>query len=310
MTGVSLIKHFNNTELLLNQKSGTGKMIFYTIFPGLDIAFIYVDSPNWPESEANNCLTPLLINYCITGRSELLLNDNSYIYLKENDICISKQTAQTEYIFPTGHYQGIKFYFNQALLSEFMQNTFSLFDIEFNQLEHLYCLNGKTYVSETEHDLKIIFNNIWKLAQNPSSFYLKIYVFELLHDLLSYKIQTPKTSRFFTETQVEIAKKTEEILSSNLHKHIPIRLLAKHFSISETSLKNYFRGIYGQNISSYMCNLRMHTAAELLATTHLPIAEISIRVGYSNQGKFAANFKKIFQVSPSEYRRAKNLELL
>ena len=39
-----------------------------------------------------------------------------------------------------------------------------------------------------------------------------------------------------------------------------------------------------------------------------PIAEISEQVGYSNQWKFAAVFKKQFGLSPLEYRRSKNLE--
>ena len=52
----------------------------------------------------------------------------------------------------------------------------------------------------------------------------------------------------------------------------------------------------------------MKKAAELLVGTKYPIAEISEQVGYSNQGKFAAVFKKEFGLSPLEYRRAKNLE--
>ena len=45
-------------------------------------------------------------------------------------------------------------------------------------------------------------------------------------------------------------------------------------------------------------------AAEFLANTSRPIAEIAEQVGYSNQGKFAAVFKKQFGMSPLEYRRA------
>ena len=65
-----------------------------SIFPGVTLAFIQVSASNWPESEANAELRPLLINYCVAGRSELLLDDGAYIYLKENDFAVSEQTAK------------------------------------------------------------------------------------------------------------------------------------------------------------------------------------------------------------------------
>ena len=48
---------------------------------------------------------------------------------------------------------------------------------------------------------------------------------------------------------MELAKRTAKILSDDLRQHIPVRQIAERFSVSETSLKNYFRGVYGQNIS-------------------------------------------------------------
>ncbi|MDE8682552.1 helix-turn-helix transcriptional regulator, partial [Blautia schinkii] len=62
------------------------------------------------------------------------------------------------------------------------------------------------------------------------------------------------------------------------------------------------------NISTWLRDIRMTEAARLLSDTKRPIAEISEQVGDSNQGKFAAVFKKQFGLSPLEYRRSKNLE--
>ena len=107
---------------------------------------------------------------------------------------------------------------------------------------------------------------------------------------------------------VAVSLKNAQILSNDLRQHIPIRQIAERFSVSETSLKNYFRGVYGQNISTWLREIRMNEAARLLSNTKRPIAEISGQVGYSNQGKFAAVFKKQLGLSPLEYRRFKNLE--
>ena len=126
-----------------------------------------------------------------------------------------------------------------------------------------------------------------------------------------YKILTisphRKLAHFLSETQVDIAKRVEKIITSDLRQHHPAWELAAQFSVSETSLKNYFRGVFGQNISIYLREVRMKKAAELLTSTRLSVAEIAELVGYSNQGKFAAVFKKQFGLSPLEYRRSKNL---
>lgn len=308
VAGVTLKNNPNSSVLLLNQPYGTGRMTFHPLFPGLTLAFIFVNAPVWPESDANAALKPLLINYCISGRSELLLDDGAYIYLAKNDFCISEQTAQKEYIFPTNQYQGIKIYFDLPLLFSASRELMQTFSLDLSKLKTLYLCRKKTYINEADSDLALLFQKLWRFSEHPSDFYLKLHTLELLHHLLSAEIRAPKACGFYTEVQVELAKRTAQILSDELRQHIPIRQIAERFSVSETSLKNYFRGVYGQNISAWLRETRMKKAAELLAGTKYPIAEISEQVGYSNQGKFAAVFKKEFGLSPLEYRRAKNLE--
>ena len=136
-----------------------------------------------------------------------------------------------------------------------------------------YCGNHKTYINEADSELEIYFQNLWRLSERPSIFHLQIYTLELLHRLLNMEIRPPKTCGFYTETQVEIAKRAAQILSDDLRQHIPVRQIAERFSVSETSLKNYFRGVYGQNISTWLREIRMNEAARLLSDTKRPIAE-------------------------------------
>ena len=46
----------------MEQEDGRGRMVFHPLFPGVTLAFIQVNASNWPESEANAELRPLLIN--------------------------------------------------------------------------------------------------------------------------------------------------------------------------------------------------------------------------------------------------------
>lgn len=67
----------NSNELILNQKEGKGSMTFYSLFPGMALAYIFVNSPTWPapnfSEEGSHGKGPLIVNYSITGRCELIL---------------------------------------------------------------------------------------------------------------------------------------------------------------------------------------------------------------------------------------------
>ena len=123
-------------------------------------------------------------------------------------------------------------------------------------------------------------------------------------------IMPEKALTFYTSAQVEIAKKAEQMLTADLKQHIPIRQIAGRFGVSETSLKNYFRGVYGKNISDYLRDLRMSTAEKLLTETMQSISEIASGVGYTKQGKFAEVFRQRYHMNPLEYRRVKRMEKL
>ena len=65
--------------------------------------------------------------------------------------------------------------------------------------------------------------------------------------------------------------------------------------------------MFGQSISQYTMYERMKKAAHLLTETNLSVLEVANRVGYENQSKFAAAFRRSRGSSPLEYRRAGKL---
>ena len=78
---------------------------------------------------------------------------------------------------------------------------------------------------------------------------MKIYSLALFSLLMEQtEIPLSQVCAYFTETQVSIAKQVEQIITADLRQHHPAWELAARFSISETSMKNYFRGVFGQNI--------------------------------------------------------------
>lgn len=103
--GISIKQAEYSMELILNTKEGKGSMTFFSLFPGLSLAYIFINSPTWtaPDLRSDSSITkgPLLLNYCVTGRCEMILNNKkfclhqrqrtfSHRMLRPKRICLSK----------------------------------------------------------------------------------------------------------------------------------------------------------------------------------------------------------------------------
>ena len=300
----------NSIKLTMDSSEGSSKTSIYTVLPYLHLIYFDIHARSLPGELAENAIFhPMQFNYCIGGRIEMLLDDHSYIYLKENDFCLSRQTSKSESYFPTRYYHGITLYFDPDFFGKANQDIAEIFALEFSRLQEIYFEKKETYIAEAGDEIRLVLEKLWQAYETPSPFYMKLHIIELLHFLLNEKnVCHEKSCTFYTNIQVEIAKKAERILTADLKQHIPVKQIAIQFGVSETSLKNYFRGVYGKNVSDYLHDLRMSTAERLLTETRLPISEIASQIGYTKQGKFAEVFRQQFHMNPLEYRRAKNLE--
>lgn len=78
--------------------------------------------------------------------------------------------------------------------------------------------------------------------------------------------------------------------------------LSYSMNVSLSYLSTVFKQATGNNLSTYVGELRLEKARELLSDLHHPISEVSILSGYSDAKYFAKLFKKKTGNTPSEYR--------
>ena len=166
----------------------------------------------------------------------------------------------------------------------------------------------KLYLAQAPVAIQGILSELWALRDTEDIWRMKLGSARLLLELERQPYVPHPRIRYFTLSQVAIAKEVHSILLSDLSQNHTARELAERFQIGETSLKNYFRGVFGENLSVWLRKARMRRAAELLRDTELRVAEIAAQVGYENQSKFAAVFARQFGCSPLEYRRRARLD--
>ena len=99
------------------------------------------------------------------------------------------------------------------------------------------------------------------------------------------------------------------ILAENFDKHITIPKLARQAGINEAKLKEGFRELYGQSIHTYLQQLRLQKAQQLLLTTNMSVTDITYDIGYSHVTHFTSLFKKETGLTPTEWRQKKREDL-
>lgn len=104
--------------------------------------------------------------------------------------------------------------------------------------------------------------------------------------------------------RLQLAQEACQYLLARMDLHITIPQLSQRFHTSPTQIKLCFRQAYGAPLFHYIREQKMRHAAHQLRTSHRGILEIAGDYGYDNGGKFAAAFRQVMGVSPSQYRGA------
>ena len=106
-----------------------------------------------------------------------------------------------------------------------------------------------------------------------------------------------------SKQDIDALNNVASYINDHFNSELPLDTLARIACMGTTKLKNSFKHIYHCTISEYIRQRRMSHAEMLLTSTDLAIDQIALAVGYSNAGRFAANFKNNTGLFPYEYRK-------
>jgi len=90
----------------------------------------------------------------------------------------------------------------------------------------------------------------------------------------------------------------------NLHykESLSIDEIARRYNYNPVYFGRLFQKYYGRSIKSYISDLRLTFAGELLETTSYSIDEIAVQAGFGNKLQFYQKFKERFGCTPKEYK--------
>ncbi|MGL1893017.1 MAG: response regulator [Spirochaetaceae bacterium] len=98
-----------------------------------------------------------------------------------------------------------------------------------------------------------------------------------------------------------------EFIQSNFKNDISLEETAMYCNLSTFYFSKIFKVETGKNFVHYLTEVRIKKSKELLRETNLSMKEITASIGYNDPNYFTRVFKKVENISPSDYKNKKML---
>lgn len=148
------------------------------------------------------------------------------------------------------------------------------------------------------------------VSSNGQGIVGKLHIESSLLKLLSHQISATMESKSSITHQSPLRKQeTQKILnianfiSKNLSGNVQISQLQSEFGLSANKLQKGFNHVFGKSVHSFISDMRMERAKNLLETSDLSVSEIAYSIGLSSRSNFSKTYQKRFGYLPSDYRK-------
>lgn len=139
---------------------------------------------------------------------------------------------------------------------------------------------------------------------------IRTYLEQMLIQILREDTQTESGKLFLSKKSMEdhIARAVLEILDKHLYSNITMDEISEQLNYSKTYLSKIFKNSCGFSIKHYYCMLKIAEAKRLIRERNHNFSEISDRLGFDNAHYFSRVFKRITDMTPSEYAHSVKID--
>ena len=202
----------------------------------------------------------------------------------------------------------INIYFNESDLLHNGQPYFS--DLETRLLRLVMVHTPSAYIEKIEHTIDDMLSEEKTDDENTpemmelllKQFFLNVSRYGIFHYDLS--ANTPEE-----DSDMLVAAR---YIKEHFSEHITLSSLADMAGLTPAYFSRKFTQVTGMGMKEYLSYVRLQSAAQELRSTDHKITEIAINCGFSDSNYFKDAFRKMYGVSPREYRknRGKTDEIL
>jgi AraC-like DNA-binding protein len=238
-----------------------------------------------------------ILIYCIEGHGRIKVNSNTHTLIPNSYFIIPSNIAH--------EYWADK------------QSPWSIYWIHFagkaaTNLFKKYCQkssnndNSTPNVTELPFEERRInyFNGFISLLESGYSTEIIEYVNISLWQLLASFVYHDFYSEIRHQNNgTDIVNSAIRYMQNHIDQSITVEELANHLNYSTSYLYSLFKEDTGYSPINYFNHLKIQEACKYLSFTDMSIKEISFELGFNDPFYFSRLFKKMMELSPTEYRK-------
>ena len=273
--------------------------VIFSIFPSKNFIDLGLYQFGWEHCEPSHSFGPamrnhFLFHYVISGTGTLIAENS-----KKESISYSIKSGQGFMIFPN----QICTYIADA------QQPWEYVWIEFDGLRAKetvelsgLCVNSPVYKAKYKDVAQTMKNEMLYIInhKDDSPFHLIGHLYLFIDSFVkSSTITQISKSNNLRDFYI---KEALSFIEQNFQNDITVEEIAACCGLNRSYFGKIFHEVLGKSPQEFLISYRMTKATELLKLTSLSIAEVGSAVGYSNQLHFSRAFKKIYGISPRQWR--------
>jgi AraC-like DNA-binding protein len=132
---------------------------------------------------------------------------------------------------------------------------------------------------------------------------LLLEILHLLAESDEYQFISDTTLTGRNELESERLSMVFEYVMENFREEINIAVVANLVNMAENSFSRYFSLRTRKTFSNFLTDVRISHASKLLIENKMSVANICFNCGFNNLSNFNRQFKKMYKVSPLQYRQ-------
>lgn len=294
-------------ELINEYRMKTAKrkvyMIAYMILPGIEVYYTDYQTEEHFCGKIDQC-SYYQIAYSHKGVYESKIDGNRSIKLSEGEISMTADVFQSfDSYMPMGYYKGINIVFYPQMIKSETVDFLQLFSIDLDKMFQTYLCEKNYERFSCNSSIRREFEALYAASKAGDHIHMKMQILRILTEFAHFDGIREKKYRAVTPKKTQSMIEIRNYMERNMQKHITIKELAIRFRLSETSLKENFKLMYGCSPHAFLKKCRMEWSAQRLRKSSESVAEIGNAAGYENPSKFSAAFTSVYGVTPMQYRK-------
>ena len=274
------------------------------LFPGIALRFLdyLAERSGCRHGESEGVLE---IDCCRHGRAGWRMRDGGAVYLGAGDLCLHTwgSCAGSVMTLPNGYYSGLTVRLDLEELERRLPEPLAEAGFDAAAFCRRYCPDGGAAGLPGDGRAEAICSGFYEPPARGRLVWWKLKALELLVYLDGLERPARREPTRCQAEQIETVRAVHDLLTEDLARRVTIEELSRRFLMNPSTLKSVFKEVYGGSIAAHIREHRMERAAWLLRETEDSVAQVARAVGYESQSRFSSEFRRAFQLLPSEYRR-------